>query len=172
MIADSYIFNLINEWAGAHRWLDVLGTFFAERLEYFLIAALFLFLAKNFKKYWPMVWRAFAAAVLSRFVVTEIVRFLWARPRPFIAGDVNLLIDHPDSASFPSGHASFYFALATVVFLYNKKAGVLFLIASLLITISRVFVGVHWPSDILAGAVVGMFCGWLMVCFPNKFRKK
>jgi undecaprenyl-diphosphatase len=88
-------------------------------------------------------------------------------------------LSHSVSSSFPSGHAAFFFALSTVLLLYNKKfyprpkfwwgAGLFFFLASFLISIARVFVGIHWPSDILAGAAIGIFSGWLIILFSRKF---
>lgn len=156
---DIVLFQYINNFAGRYLWLDAVGIFFAKYAEYVLVGSLATFLVINTKKYWPMVWQGSVSAIFSRFVITEIIRWLWLRPRPFIENEVNLLIEKVNEASFPSGHAAFYFALSTVVFFYNKKTGLLFFLASLLITIYRVFVGVHWPSDILAGALIGMFSG-------------
>jgi len=164
---DLYSFNLLNQFAGRWFWLDSLGIFFAKYFEYVLIFCLLLFLLVKFKKYWKMVFQALLSAFLARFVIVELIRWLWQRPRPFIENNVNLLLTH-NSASFPSGHAAFYFALSTIVFLYNKKAGVLFYIASFLICLARVFTGLHWPTDILAGAVIGIIFGWLV----NKISKK
>ena len=165
---DYLIFQTINSFAGKNIYLDSLGVFFAKYLGYILVFFLFSFLFKNFIKYWPVVIKALGTAVLSRFVIAELIRFFWHRPRPFIENNVNLLLDHSASPSFPSGHAAFFFALSTVVYFYNKKAGILFLVASFLISISRVFCGIHWPSDILAGALIGVFSGWLVVKFFKK----
>ena len=176
---DFLIFQQINKLAGKWVILDALGIFFAKYLGYFLICFLLLFLLKNFKKYWPMVIQGFLAAILARLGFTELIRFLWPRPRPFVGNHINLLLKQSVSSSFPSGHAAFFFALSTIVFLYNKKvhprpkfwwgAGLFFFLASLLISIARVFVGIHWPSDILAGAVIGIFSGWLIILFSQKF---
>ncbi|MFH1037033.1 MAG: phosphatase PAP2 family protein [Patescibacteria group bacterium] len=168
MNLDYLIFNCINQFAGRNAILDNLGIFFAKYFEYFLIFLLLSLLVKNFKKYYLMTIRAFGAAILSRFVITDIIRWFWYRPRPFVENSVNLLVNHPAEASFPSGHAAFYFALSTAVYLHNKKLGIFFLISTFLITFSRVFVGVHWPSDILAGAIIGIFSGWL----ANKLYKR
>ena len=160
---DYFIFQKINGLAGKSVCIDSLGIFFAEYLGYFLVAILFLFLLKNSKKYRPMAVKGLISAFFARFGITELIRFLWDRSRPFVENNVNLLLNHPATFSFPSGHAAFYFGLSTVVYFYNKKAGIFFLIASFLISISRVFVGVHWPSDVLAGAIVGIFSGWLLM---------
>lgn len=161
---DYLLFQKINSLAGKSTCFDSLAIFCADYLGYILIFVLLLFLLKNYKKYWPMVAVALAAAVLSRFVIAELIRFFWHRPRPFIvlADHINLLINQKPEPSFPSGHAAFFFGLAAAVYFYNKKLGTVFLVAGFLISISRVFVGAHWPSDVLAGAAVGIFCGWLI----------
>jgi len=161
---DYLIFQTINQLAGRWPILDEAGIFLAEYLGYVLaIIVILLF----FKK-WKIIFLAFLAAVVARFGIVELIRWFWVRPRPFAENNVNLLLGHENTGSFPSGHAAFFFALSFVVYRYNKKTGIIFLVASSLIIISRVFVGVHWFSDVLAGAVVGMFCGWL-IC--KIFRK-
>jgi undecaprenyl-diphosphatase len=166
---DLYLFYLINGFAGKWVWLDYLGMFFAQYFEYFLWLAMALFLVFRFKKYWKMVLEAVIAALFTRFVLVEVIRWIWFRPRPFVALNFVPLISYSaKEASFPSGHASFYFALSTIVYCYNKKAGVLFYIASFLIVLARVFVGIHWPSDILAGAFLGILIGWIL----NKLFRK
>jgi undecaprenyl-diphosphatase len=174
---DFYLFQKINQFAGKFVCLDSAAIFFAKYFEYFLIFFLFLFLVKNFRRYWPMVVQAFLAAIFSRFIITNIIRWLWPRPRPFVENYINLLFNYnPAEPAFPSGHAAFYFAIATVVFLYINPhtkfgvgVGLLFFIASFLISIARVFSGIHWPSDILVGALVGIFSGWLIIFLSRKF---
>jgi len=114
-----------------------------------------------------MIIETIISAVLARFVIVELIRWVWQRPRPFVQNNVNLLLTHNASA-FPSGHAAFFFAVSTIVYFYNKKAGILFFIASFLICLARVFSGIHWPLDILAGAIVGVLSGWVV----HKILKK
>ncbi|MBI3337461.1 MAG: phosphatase PAP2 family protein [Candidatus Staskawiczbacteria bacterium] len=169
MSIDLYVFSLINGQALKWHWLDFTGFVIAKYSEYVLVIILILFLVINFKKYWRMVLEAIVAAFFTRLVLAEIIYLLWFRPRPFVTNSVNLLIDYnAKESSFPSGHASFYFALSTIVYLYNKKIGTIFYIASLFIVLARVFVGIHWPSDILAGAISGILVGLAL----NKISKK
>jgi len=171
---DLYCFRLINQFALKWTWLDNLAVFLAEYFQYIVIFSLFVFLFVRFQKYWKMVMLAIASAFFSRFIIVEVIRWFWQRPRPFVNNNVNLLITHNEFA-FPSGHAAFFFAIATIVYLYNKKIGILFFVSAFLISLARVFCGIHWPLDILAGAVVGILSGllinkiWKMV--SNRFSK-
>jgi len=165
---DIYLFNLINQFALKWFWLDVWAIFLAEYFGYVLLLSLLIFLPYRFRKYFSMIIKAIISAVLARFVIVELLRWIWQRPRPFVQNNVNLLLTHNASA-FPSGHAAFFFAISTIVYLYNKKAGIFFFISSLLICLARVFTGIHWPLDILAGAVVGVFSGWLVHKLSKKF---
>jgi len=157
-----FLFQQINGLALRSFWLDTFGIYFAKYFSYFLIFCLFLFILKNFKKYKQMVLEALISAIFTRVVVVSFIRWVLPRGRPFVENQVNLLLEHAPTSAFPSAHASFYFAIATVVYFYNKKAGIFFFIASFLISISRVFCGIHWPLDILAGIVVGIFSGLLI----------
>ena len=173
MNIDLYLFNLINQFAGRWVWLDYLGMICAEYLGYILLFLLVMLLAINFKKYWKMVLEAIIAALFTDFVLTGLIWRLWFRPRPFVALNFVPLVDQSaKESSFPSGHASFFFALSTIVYFYNKKIGILFYIASFFIVIARVFVGVHWPSDILAGAVLGILTGWILNKLFRKYAHK
>lgn len=162
MELDFYIFQQINGLAGKYFWLDQAGIFFAKYLGYILVGTLIFLLTKGIYRYLPMVFWGLVSAAVARLGVVELIRFIFPRTRPFIENNVNLLVDKISQPAFPSGHAAFFFALSTVVYFYNKKAGILFLIASAFISISRVFVGVHWPSDILAGALAGIATSFLL----------
>ncbi len=168
MSIDLCLFQYINGLAGKSVCLDSLAIFFAEYLQYFLMAVLFFFLIKNFKKYLPMVIVGLSASMLARFGIAEMIRFFWHRARPFVENSVNLLLNHDNSYSFPSGHAAFFFALSAVIYHYNKKTGIIFFVVSLLISVSRVFCGVHWPLDILGGIIVGIFSAWLALLLGRR----
>ena len=171
MSIDFYLFQYINGFVGKWVWLDALGIFFAQYFGYVLAIAVFLFLAKNWRRYWLMIIQAFSAAILAKFGITELIRWFWHKPRPYVENHVNLLLDHLNQAAFPSGHAAFFFAISAVVYFYNKKIGYLFFIASSLICLARVFCGLHWPLDILAGAFVGIFSGWLILKISKIIKK-
>jgi len=153
---NSSLFFKINGFAVHNFYLDIFAIFFAYYFEYIFIVVLLIFLFLNFQKYISIYWYAFLSAILARVVFVEIIHQLFYTPRPFDIFSVNLLIPPLNMASFPSGHASFYSAIAFYIFLKNKKLGIFALVCALLISVSRVFVGVHWPVDILGGFIVGL----------------
>jgi undecaprenyl-diphosphatase len=89
--------------------------------------------------------------------IAQIANHLWARPRPYVAhpGDVHLFIPASVDTSFPSDHATAAFAIAMAIFLRSRRAGWLALAMAALVSLSRVAVGTHYPSDVLAGAAIG-----------------
>ncbi len=180
MALDVNIFYLFNNLAGQSHIFDVLVVFLAAYLQYFL--ALTFILLLYFSGYaMPEKIRIFlvtiAAIAVSRLGVTELIRFFVHRPRPFIDLTVHKLLSsgwfYSDTEwSFPSGHSSFFFAMATVIYLYNKKWGIGFFIAAILMNLSRIVAGVHYPSDILGGAIIGVVVGYIIFYFAEKIKPK
>ncbi len=99
---------------------------------------------------------------------------LVARPRPYsIDTDVKLLIDGLSDYSFPSGHtlACFEAAVSLLVCRY-KKAGAAALVAAFLVAFSRVYLYVHYPTDVIAGAVLGTIFAFVSCYIVNKIYDK
>ncbi|MBU1102516.1 phosphatase PAP2 family protein [Patescibacteria group bacterium] len=171
---DYWLFQQINNLAGQWKVLDNLGIFFASYFQYAVGLALVIFLLlgksheEKIKNYW-MVGLAFLAAAVARLGFTEILYQIFHRLRPFVLNNVHQLIDHGAANSFPSGHAAFFFALAMAVYLFNKKLGAWFFAGAFLISLARIYAGVHYPTDILGGALVGIFSGWLVVKIARRF---
>ena len=90
------------------------------------------------------------------------IKNLVARTRPFdVNTAVQLLVAKPRDYSFPSGHTSASFAAAcALVRTLPQKWGTVCMILAGVIALSRLYVGVHYPSDVLGGMVVGIFAGW------------
>lgn len=94
-------------------------------------------------------------------VIGNLILKPWvARIRPFEANQfLDLLIAKPEDFSFPSGHTMSSFAAAVVIFLNNKKYGWAALILATVISFSRLYLYVHYPSDILIGLIIGVLIG-------------
>lgn len=148
----------------AHRsvLLDDIGVFFAEYLIYFLaLGFLFLVFAEpTWRRRLAFLLEGGLAMLLGRGIVTEVIRFFYHHPRPFdaLANVVPLISESGNS--FPSGHMMFLVPLAVVIYAWNKRWGIWYLVLSVIMGIARIFVGVHWPLDILGGLVLGILCGW------------
>lgn len=151
--------------------VEFLIIFLGEYLAYILAAGLLVFWWEHRKKYQRFLWQVIAAAVLSRGIVTEAIRFFMDRPRPFVEHNITPFIEHAASPSFPSGHAALFFALGTVLFFYNKRVGVIFLLGAGVLSVARVFAFLHWPSDIVGGAFIGIASAILVVQLSRKFFK-
>lgn len=186
MNIDIFIFQKINQLAFRWYWLDFSAVFFAKYFEYFLISCILLFLAIDFKRYKLMIIQAFISGIFARFFLVEIIGFIFHKYRPFAFQEisqsdffVNSLLTHPSTNAFPSGHAAFYFAVSTTIFLFLRKEkpllknwqwiSIFFFISSFLISISRIFVGVHWPGDISAGITTGILSGWFIFYLFQRF---
>ena len=97
-------------------------------------------------------------SMLAAFLVGEVfLKNVVSRPRPFqtYPDAVLLLVPEPGSWSFPSGHSASSFAAATVLFAHYRRWGAGALVLAGLIALSRVFLFVHYPTDVLAGAALG-----------------
>ena len=113
----------------------------------------------------PKTRRCGAAVILGyglAFLVGDVIlKNLIARPRPCAVDEtVALLVARPGSYSCPSVHTALAFAAAAAVFFHHKKPGVAVLIFAALVGFSRLYFFVHYPTDVLFGAVLGFFLGW------------
>ena len=94
--------------------------------------------------------------VLGLILGNGILKNLIARERPcWIDENIKLLIPNPHDFSFPSGHTLASFEAAVMIYLHNKKWGIISLIVATLIAFSRMYLFVHFPTDILAGMILG-----------------
>jgi membrane-associated phospholipid phosphatase len=168
------LFRAINNFALRNLFLDEAAIFLAVYLPYLVVGFLFLFWLSDIKKRSDVIFKAFLTAVFSRFVLTELIYFFWAQPRPSLEYPVHLLLENPSSSSFPSGHAAFFFALSWYFFFsWQEKnrsfpgslLGLISLalfLAGFLISLGRIFAGLHLPGDITAGFLTAFFSAWLV----------
>lgn len=98
---------------------------------------------------------------------------LVARARPYsYFPDMTLLIPPEKDFSFPSGHTFASFAAATALFLHHKRAGMAAYSLAVAIAFSRLYFYVHFPSDVLAGLILGIASGWTACKLVNWYQQK
>lgn len=168
---DGSIYNLIYNLSASTTPAKVIAVICASGLIWFLIIW-YIEVSLKQKKSGP---REFFTLILGSSMVylfNIIVSILWWRPRPFLMMTIEPLINVGiTSKSFPSDHASLAFFIAFLLHQYNKKWWWAYVLACL-VALGRVAVGVHYPSDVLAGAVVGLLFGYLTSTVEKLFSKQ
>jgi undecaprenyl-diphosphatase len=161
MGVDRAVFNAFN--SIAHRWpvVDVIIQVFMN--DYVLTTALglvpmFLWFSGGRRQRERHQWALFHAilAVAMGNGVVKALNLLYYRHRPFAFEPVRRLFYRPSDSSFPSNAAMVGFAMATAVWHTNRGAGVLMGIMAALLGMARICGGVHFPSDILGGSLIGV----------------
>ena len=147
MTIDAVVFSAINGLAGsspALDWIAVALTNFGIP-----VLALLVLLARNKK----LALKALVA-VIAVLAIDAIINSIWFRPRPETA---HLLVTASGS-SFPSTHAANSFALAMLLFLHKKRRAfaIIAIVIASRVSLSRIFAGVHWASDVVIGAAIGI----------------
>lgn len=113
------------------------------------------------------------AVFISLIFIDWGVKNVIKRPRPqFSVAQTIVVQDSRDSYSFPSGHTTLAFAGAYILAYEHKKWAKYYYILAFLIAFSRIYLGKHYPSDVIAGAVIGLFIGWLSLNVVSYTTKK
>ena len=153
------LLDLINGPAGNSSILDSLARFAAEDLLFVLCGLLALAGCWEIAHRRQRAIEIGAIALVATAVAIAIAFALgmaWFEARPFVAdADTVRLIPHGADASFPSDHAAVAAAVATVGALAWRRFGPIFIAMAVIIGIARVYVGVHYPLDIVAGWAIG-----------------
>lgn len=171
---DTTLFRIINGLSGRSEFADNVARLFVN--EYYVTTTLALLLL--------MLWftpddparrlkhqRAVFHTALSVFLANlalKGINLLYFRPRPFTTLDtVTLCFYEPWDSSLPSNPATFAFTFATAVYLTHRRVGLVMYGLATLFVLSRVYCGVHYPLDIVAGALLGVVTAWAVVRSGN-----
>ena len=155
-----------------NEYLDKIMVFFTllgENGFLWIVLALILLSVKKTRKIGACVA---LALVLDLLLVNITIKPLVARARPFVLkSDIELLINAPRDFSFPSGHTAASFAAAVSVFLFNKKWGSVLLGVAAIIAFSRLYLYVHYPTDVLGGILCGLLVAIIAYYILEKATK-
>ena len=112
-------------------------------------------------------------SLLATFLIGEgLIKNIVCRPRPFIENNnIQLLIEAPLSYSFPSGHSASSFSAAWTIIKFNKVLGILSIALAALIAFSRIYLCVHYPSDVIAGMLLGIIVSQITYTILKKYSK-
>lgn len=164
---DLALFRFLNGLAGRSAESDAFIVFGATYLPFLMAALALAYVAVawktthfegRFENLTHAVW-----ACLIGFAAQAAIGFFWFRLRPFagLEGVIKLADRLASEKSFPSAHATYAFSLAFAIFFHNRKWGSLLLVLAAAVSVSRVMAGVHYPSDVIGGAAVGLVAAGL-----------
>jgi len=155
--------------------MDFLIIFIANYVLWFVILAALLtgYKAKRSEQI-KMVRLAIIAFPLA-YIIAKIGEHFYYDPRPFMVDHVKPLFPHAPGNGFPSDHTLLTMAIASVLFTYNKKLGIVFGVLSLCIGFARVLANVHHSIDIIGSAVFAIaatYVAYLALPYLNKYLNK
>ena len=166
--ADMKLFQLINGFVGVAPFVDRIAQWIVS--DYLMpialaLALIFMWFAERDREIRVQrqlgVFVALTSMALSSWAVF-ILNMFYFRPRPFVNADVALLFYKPTDSSFPSNAAAAVFGLAFGIWGVNRRLGYIAIAAAGLYGLARVYAGVHYPLDILAGAAIAAAVTYLV----------
>lgn len=164
------IFYFLHTLASQNEVLDFIIIFFAKYAQYFVLGISLVYIVRYARVHSPYIYKrygyvlkAYLPLFLTWFTAT-IIKILTKIPRPFVSlQDVIPLFVYGGNDSFPSGHATVFSSLATVIYMRDKKKGIFFFILFILISLARVIAGIHYPIDILVGGIIGVSMTYIVI---------
>jgi undecaprenyl-diphosphatase len=153
---NSNLFRMINNLGKQYTDLNPFFVFIAEYMIFFLALAVLMFLFSRGNKNRIMVICAFIALFISE-ILAKIAGQFHSNYQPFAElPNVNKLVEKAVNNSFPSDHTIIFFSFCITFWLFKRGWGLLWGILAVLVGISRIWVGVHYPADVLVGAIISI----------------
>jgi undecaprenyl-diphosphatase len=170
---DTTIYHLINGLAGRNALLDAVMIFFAkDALEIYavlFIISWFILPKRDIHNRHALVMAGLSGIVA--LLINVVISHIWFRPRPFTVfqkGTYTALVSHSADASFPSDHTSGSFGFAAASWGKQQKwISYTFTILAVIVMFARVFVGVHYPTDVIGGCIVGIIASKIVWRFSR-----
>ena len=145
-------------------WLDDVMIFASAIGSAGFVWWVFALIAAVFPAHRPAAWRLLLAVGFTFLLNDYVLKPVIDRPRPFtVMAELKVIDAKPITSSFPSGHAAMAVAGAIAGARLIPASAWVFWPLGVMVAISRVYIGVHWPTDIMAGAIVGFICAWFVL---------
>lgn len=166
MDMDYKIFQSINQFAGKSSFLDqfvILFSLYGPILFGLVLVWLWFSKKGNKDENRKIVLLAFTVAVIT-LGIDKVIELSYFRPRPFVNNTVTMLVEKSNlDPSFPSNHSAGAFALALTILWKRRRVGVILLIAAFSMALSRIYIGVHYPLDVIVGALIALSVSCLVI---------
>lgn len=115
---------------------------------------------------------AVPCVAIIAYIVNDAIKMIVSERRPCYRFPTAFLLEKcpsPDDYSFPSNHSVVVFAMAAALLILNRKLGIWAFVAAVIMGISRVYVGAHYPHDVLAGAIAGVIVGYFSAILLGRY---
>lgn len=160
------LFRMFNDLGKEIIFLNPIMIFFAKYMKYFLLFGIIMYWFTRKRENRIMIISSMFAFVIAE-VFGAIAGAIHSNNQPFAElSNVNQLIGHAIDNSFPSDHAIEFFSICITFLLFKKNLRYVWLAIAILVSFSRIWVGVHYPADILVGAILGIIgaalCYWII----------
>ncbi|KWU58247.1 phosphoesterase [Bacillus mycoides] len=161
------VFQWINNFAGSSKLLDTLMIAITNSAAYVAILFMLILWFNNGKKenairkQYTVLYTTLSVSIA--LLVNVLIHAVYYHPRPFITHHVNQLVPHAADSSFVSDHSVLVFSIAFVFILRGEKLKYIALIWAILVGVSRMYVGVHYPLDILGAAFLTFITSGLVI---------
>ncbi|HEV7132297.1 MAG TPA: phosphatase PAP2 family protein [Gaiellaceae bacterium] len=167
---DWRVFKAIYSLSLHHHWLGSLFHGIEQASIPFMVlatAALWFLARPGGDRKWKLAAASgFLSAALA-FVANFVIHAIWDRPRPYETHAISHPWSTSTDASFPSDHASLSLAIAFAVLAFDSAAGAVLVVAAVIIAVGRVFIGAHYPGDILASLTVATAVAIIVIGFAR-----
>lgn len=152
---DKNLFRAINQFTGQYRCLDLIMIMISKKLRYLFAFILLIMWFRN--NYYRRIVSFAGISAIITFFLTSVIKLFYFKPRPFSKKRVNLLPPVPSkkNSTFPSKHTTLAFSVAISVLFYKLTLGSILSILAFLAGLSRIWMGQHYPSDIIGSALIG-----------------
>ncbi|OAS83179.1 phosphatase PAP2 family protein [Metabacillus litoralis] len=150
---DQRLFKWINDLAGKNTFLDNIMIFASNKMRYIFAFVLFLLWQRKGQK--RKVFYRSLISLMINLCINVLIKQYKFRPRPFITRKANLLIPSKLDSTIISKHTLLAFAVSTMIFISNKIIGFIMIGLSVLIGVSRIWTGAHYPFDVVRSAFIG-----------------
>ncbi|MED0963900.1 undecaprenyl-diphosphatase [Bacillus paramycoides] len=161
------VFQWINNFAGSSKLLDTLMIAITNSVPYVAILFMLILWFNNGKKenairkQYTVLYTTLSVSIA--LLVNVLIHAVYYHPRPFITHHVNQLVPHAADSSFVSDHSVLVFSIAFAFILRGEKLKCIALIWAILVGVSRMYVGVHYPLDILGAAFLTFITSGLVM---------
>lgn len=172
---DKQVFNWFNSLIGINSVFDSIIKYIAVYTVYLvpiLMLYFFYFYFRKDEKGRKFMLSIFITSVFCWQVFAGVVGRLINRPRPFDVAGTHELVFHLPSYSFPSDHALFLMFLSVYLYLFGyKKMGLIAIIITVIVSITRIIGGLHWPGDVLVGWILGALLAYFLYLIRKPVEK-